>query len=137
MTHSLRALRPLRFAVAALLLHLGTALATPAPAEVTATIAGARLVGSGVLRYFGFEVYEARHFPMDPPDPIEAIRFRMEQQGLSRRDLEPLIGHRGRVAEVMGRKRGLSIEMIRNLHDKLGISAEVLIRPTRRNEAAC
>jgi hypothetical protein len=59
-THSLRALRPLRFAVAALLLHLGTALATPAPAEVTATIAGARLVGSGVLRYFGFEVYEAR-----------------------------------------------------------------------------
>jgi HTH-type transcriptional regulator/antitoxin HigA len=82
------------------------------------------------------DVYEAQHFPMDPPDPIEAIRFRMEQQGLSRKDLEPLIGHRGRVAEVMGRKRGLSIEMIRNLHDKLGISAEVLIRPTRRGEAA-
>jgi HTH-type transcriptional regulator / antitoxin HigA len=82
------------------------------------------------------DVYEAQHYPMDPPDPIEAIRFRMEQQGLTRKDLEPLIGHRGRVAEVLGRKRGLSIEMIRNLHDKLGISAEVLIRPTRIEEAA-
>ncbi len=80
--------------------------------------------------------YEARRHPMDPPDPIEAIRFRMEQQGLTRKDLEPLIGHRGRVAEVLGRKRGLSIEMIRNLHDKLGIPAEVLIRPVRAKDAA-
>jgi HTH-type transcriptional regulator/antitoxin HigA len=77
------------------------------------------------------DVYEAQHHPMDPPDPIEAIRFRMEQQGLTRKDLEPLIGNRGRVAEVMNRKRGLSIEMIRNLHEQLGISAEILIRPTR------
>jgi HTH-type transcriptional regulator/antitoxin HigA len=77
------------------------------------------------------DVYEAQHYPMDPPDPIEAIRFRMEQQGLTRKDLEPLIGNRGRVAEVMNRKRGLSIEMIRNLHEQLGISAEILIRPTR------
>jgi len=81
------------------------------------------------------DVYEAQHYPMDPPDPIEAIHFRMEQQGLTRKDLEPLIGHRGRVAEVMNRKRGLSIEMIRNLHDRLGISADVLIRPTRHEEA--
>ncbi|WP_192182541.1 helix-turn-helix domain-containing protein [Mesorhizobium amorphae] len=82
------------------------------------------------------EAYETKHHPMDPPDPIEAIRFRMEQQGLTRKDLEPMIGTRNRIAEVFNRKRGLSIEMIRNLHDKLGISAEVLIRPTRREEAA-
>lgn len=82
------------------------------------------------------DVYETKHYPMEPPDPIEAIRFRMEQQGLTRKDLVPLIGARGRVAEVMNRKRNLSIEMIRQLHDKLGISAEVLIRPTRHEEAA-
>lgn len=82
------------------------------------------------------EVYEAEHYPMDPPDPIEAIKFRMEQQGLSRRDLEPLIGMRTRVAEVLNRKRGLSIAMIRRLHDHLGISAEVLIRAPGRKKAA-
>lgn len=82
------------------------------------------------------EAYEAKHYPMDPPDPIEAILFRMEQQGLSRKDLEPMIGARNRVAEVLNRKRGLSIEMIRQLHKKLCISAEVLIRPTRQKEAA-
>lgn len=76
------------------------------------------------------DAYEARHYPMDPPDPIEAIQFRMEQQGLSRKDLELLIGSRARVAEVMNRKRNLSIDMIRRLHEALGISAEVLIRPT-------
>jgi len=65
------------------------------------------------------EVYEARHYPMDPPDPIEAIQFRMEQQGLTRRDLEPLLGTRARVAEIMNRRRGLSIDMIRRLHDSL------------------
>src|SRR6186997_2276066 len=77
------------------------------------------------------DAYEAEHIPMDPPDPIEAIKFRMEQQGLTRRDLEPLIGTRTRVAEVLNRKRGLSIEMIRRLHNELGIAAEVLIRPSR------
>lgn len=81
------------------------------------------------------DVYEAKHYPMDPPDPIEAIQFRMEQQGIGRKDLEPLIGTRARVAEVLNRKRSLSIEMIRKLHDQLGISAEVLIRPTRQDEA--
>jgi HTH-type transcriptional regulator / antitoxin HigA len=82
------------------------------------------------------DIYEAQHYPMDPPDPVEAIKFRMEQQGLERKDLEPLIGTRARVAEVMNRKRGLSIEMIRRLHETLGISADVLIRPSRKQEAA-
>ncbi len=82
------------------------------------------------------DLYEARHFPMDPPAPLEAIKFRREQQGLSRKELEPLIGTRARVAEVMNRKRSLSIDMIRRLHERLGISAEILIRPTRENEAA-
>jgi len=67
---------------------------------------------------------------MDPPDPIEAIQFRMEQQGLTRKDLEAIIGTRTRVAEVLNRKRGLSIGMIRRLHDRLGISADMLIRPS-------
>src|SRR6266581_4879437 len=61
------------------------------------------------------DAYEAEHYPMDPPDPIEAIKFRMEQQGLSRKDMEPVIGTRTRVAEVLNRRRSLSIEMIRNL----------------------
>ena len=82
------------------------------------------------------DAYEAQHHPMDPPDPVEAIRFRMEQQGLTRKDLEPMIGPRNRVADILNRKRGLSIEMIRQLHDKLGISAEVLIRPSRRDRTA-
>jgi HTH-type transcriptional regulator/antitoxin HigA len=82
------------------------------------------------------ESYEDKRYPMDPPDPIRAIKFRMEQQGLTRRDLEPLIGTRTRVAEVLNRRRGLSIEMIRRLHKALGISAEVLIRPSRRDKAA-
>lgn len=82
------------------------------------------------------DVYEAKHYPIDPPDPIEAIQFRMEQQGITRKDLEPMIGTRARVAEVLNRKRSLSIEMIRRLHDRLGISAEVLIRPTRNEKAA-
>jgi HTH-type transcriptional regulator / antitoxin HigA len=77
------------------------------------------------------DVYEAEHFPMDPPDPVEAIKFRLESQGLTRKDLEPMIGTRTRVAEVLNRKRSLSIGMIRRLHDDLGISAEVLIRPSR------
>jgi HTH-type transcriptional regulator / antitoxin HigA len=77
------------------------------------------------------DAYESEHHPMDPPDPIEAIKFRMEQQGLSRKDLEGILGTRTRIAEVLNRRRGLSINMIRRLHEKLGISAEVLIRPSR------
>ena len=82
------------------------------------------------------DAYETERFPMDTPDPVEAILFRMEQQGLTRKDLEPLIGTRTRVAEVLNRKRGLSIAMIRRLHDQLGIPAEVLIRPSWKDEAA-
>jgi HTH-type transcriptional regulator / antitoxin HigA len=78
------------------------------------------------------DVYEAKHCAMDPPDPVEAILFRMEQQGLTRKDLEDIIGTRTRIAEVLNRKRSLSIGMIRRLHDRLGISAEVLIRPSRK-----
>jgi HTH-type transcriptional regulator/antitoxin HigA len=66
---------------------------------------------------------------MDPPDPIEAIKFRMSQQKLTRKQLEPMIGTRTRVAEVLNRRRKLSISMIRRLHSTLGISAEVLIQP--------
>jgi HTH-type transcriptional regulator / antitoxin HigA len=75
------------------------------------------------------DAYESARFPIDPPDPIEAIKFRMEQQGLTRRDLEAILGSRARVAEVLNRKRDLSIGMIRRLNDQLGISADVLIRP--------
>ncbi|MFO1039480.1 MAG: helix-turn-helix domain-containing protein [Geminicoccaceae bacterium] len=78
------------------------------------------------------DTYEAKHHALDPPDPVEAIKFRMEQQGLTRRDLEGLIGTRTRIAEVLNRKRGLSIDMIRRLHDRLGIPAEVLIRPSKK-----
>ena len=81
------------------------------------------------------DAYEEGHYPIDPPDPIEAIKFRMEQQGLTRRDLEEIIGTRTRIAEVLNRKRGLSIGMIRRLHERLGIPAEVLIRPTRKDAA--
>lgn len=73
------------------------------------------------------EAWEEKHWPIDLPDPIEAILFAMEQRGLSRRDLEPLIGSRARVAEVLNHKRPLTLPMIRRLHQGLGIPAEVLI----------
>ena len=72
--------------------------------------------------------YESRHHAIGPPDPIEAIRFRMAQQGLTRKDLEPLIGGRGRVSEVLNRKRPLTLAMIRRLYRELGIPAEVLLQ---------
>ena len=82
------------------------------------------------------DAYENEHYPMDPPDAIEAIKFRMEQQGLDRKDLAAILGSRTRVAEVLNRRRGLSVNMIRRLHEKLGISVEVLIRPVRTKKAA-
>jgi HTH-type transcriptional regulator/antitoxin HigA len=82
------------------------------------------------------DAYDAAQFPFDRPDPIDAIKFRMEQMGLTRKELEPLIGSRARVAEVLNPKRSLSIEMIRRLNDELGIPAEILIQPTRRKKAA-
>lgn len=81
------------------------------------------------------EAYEEEHYPVPPPDPIEAIKFRMEQQGLTRKDLEPLIGQRGRVAEVLNRKRPLTLPMIRRLSATLKIPADVLILDTRRPRA--
>lgn len=77
------------------------------------------------------DAYEAKHHPIDPPDPVTAIRFRMEQLGIVRADLEPLIGTRARVSEVLNRRRPLSIKMIKGLRDELGISADVLIGPSR------
>jgi len=73
--------------------------------------------------------YESERFLIEVPDPIEAIRFRMEQSGLSRRDLEPMIGTRARVSEVLSGKRTLTLAMIRALHARLGIPAESLIGP--------
>jgi HTH-type transcriptional regulator/antitoxin HigA len=82
------------------------------------------------------EAYEEEHYPIPPPDPIEAIKFRMEQMGLTRRDLEPYLGSRARVSEVLNRKRPLSVEMIRRLNAGLGIPAEILIRPYKTGRAA-
>lgn len=73
------------------------------------------------------EAYERKHHPIDPPDPLEAIKFRMEQGGLTVRDLEPMIGKTNRVYEVLTHKRTLSLAMIRGLHKGLGIPAQVLI----------
>ncbi len=75
------------------------------------------------------QAYEARHYPVDLPDPIEAIKFRMEQSGFSVKDLEPMIGRRNRVYEILNRKRALTLPMIRKLHRDLGIPAESLIKP--------
>ena len=75
------------------------------------------------------DAYEAKHHPMDPPDPIEAILFRMEQQQLSRKDLESMIGSRARVSEVLTRTRPLTLPMVRRVRRGLGISADVLIGP--------
>ncbi|MGP5324388.1 MULTISPECIES: helix-turn-helix domain-containing protein [unclassified Halomonas] len=73
------------------------------------------------------EKYEDKHYPIGPSDPIEAIKFRMEQQGLTPRDLEAYIGSSGRVSEVLNRKRKLSLRMIKNLHEGLRIPYESLM----------
>lgn len=80
------------------------------------------------------EAYERKQFPMDLPDAVEAIKFRMEQQGLTPKDLEPMIGRSNRVYEVLNRKRGLTLAMIRKLHLGLGIPAESLLKQS--HEAA-
>lgn len=74
------------------------------------------------------EDYETRHFPIDPPDPVEFLQFIMEQRGLVRKDLEPFIGSRARVAEVLNRVRPLSLEMIRSLSEGLNLPADVLVK---------
>lgn len=80
------------------------------------------------------EAYEVRHWRIDPPDPIEAIKLRMQQRGLTRQDLEKVLGSKSRVSEVLARKRPLTLEMIRRLHDLWGIPAESLIQPTTRKQ---
>ncbi|AYH44306.1 transcriptional regulator [Azoarcus sp. DN11] len=76
------------------------------------------------------QAYEAKHFPIGAPNPVEAIKFRMEQGGLSVKDLEPFIGKSNRVYEILNHKRPLTLAMIRRLHLGLGIPAEVLIAET-------
>jgi HTH-type transcriptional regulator/antitoxin HigA len=73
------------------------------------------------------ESYENRHYPIGPADPVEAIKFRMEQQGLLAKDLEPYIGSSGRVSEVLNRKRALSLRMVKRLHEGLKIPYESLL----------
>ena len=78
------------------------------------------------------EAYEDKHWQIDPPDPIEAIKLRMEQRGLTRQDLVQVLGSKSRVSEVLSRKRPLTLAMIQRLHQEWGIPAESLIRPTMR-----
>ena len=82
------------------------------------------------------EAYEEQHYRIPLPDPIEAILYHMESRGLTRCDLEPFIGSRARVSEVLNRKRPLTMAMIRNLSKGLRISAEVLIKPYRAMKSA-
>jgi len=73
------------------------------------------------------EAYEKKHYQIDPPDPVEAIKFRIEQGAITKKDLESIIGRSNRVSEILNRKRSLSLRMIRKLHYGLGIPAEVLL----------
>lgn len=82
------------------------------------------------------ESYERKNYSLDLPDPVEAIKFRMEQLGLAPKDLEPMIGRRNRVYEVLNRKRPLTMKMAWRLHLELGIPAESLIRPPEDHRAA-
>ena len=81
------------------------------------------------------EAWEAKHYPLDLPDPVEAIKYHLDQNGLAPRDLIPFIGSRNRVYEVLNRKRPLTLKMIWRLHDGLGIPAESLIK-TGQDQAA-
>ncbi len=82
------------------------------------------------------EAWEKKHFPMELPDPVEAIKFRMEQKGMTPKDLVPMIGRINRVYEILSRKRPLTLAMIQRLHNELGIPAESLIKPPVRRRAA-
>ena len=73
------------------------------------------------------ENYEAKHFSIDIPDPIEAIKFRMEQEGLKQKDIAKLFGNKVRVSEVLNKKRRLTLDMVRNLHDNLSIPYDSLL----------
>lgn len=79
------------------------------------------------------EAYEQRRWRIDAPDPIDAIKIMMEERGLTRSDLEKLLGSSGRVSEILNRKRSLSVEMMQRLHAELAIPAESFLRPARQN----
>jgi HTH-type transcriptional regulator/antitoxin HigA len=81
------------------------------------------------------EAWERRHYPLDLPDPVEAIKYHMDQNGLQPRDLISFIGSRNRVHEVLNRRRSLTLKMIWRLHDGLGIAAETLIKVDRKRAA--
>ena len=93
---------------------------------------GERLEVIGTL----VQAYEAEHYPLDSPDPIEAIRFRMDQSGLGAKDLVPFIGPLNRVYEVLAFKRPLTLHMIRRIHEGMGIPAEALIGKTKKELSA-
>lgn len=82
------------------------------------------------------EAYERKHFPLDLPDPVEAIKFAMDQRGLTVKDLEPMVGRSNRVYEVLSHKRPLTLKMIWKLYKELGIPAESLIKQPDESEAA-
>ena len=82
------------------------------------------------------EAYERKHYPLDLPDPVEAIKFEMERKNLSVKDLEPMIGKSNRVYEILNHKRSLTLKMIWRLHQGLGIPAESLIKPPSQYEAS-
>ncbi|HEX2643400.1 MAG TPA: transcriptional regulator [Thermoanaerobaculia bacterium] len=96
------------------------------------TLAGERLDVLVTL----VEAYERQHFPLDLPDPVEAIKFAMDQRGLTPKDLEPMIGRSNRVYEVLSHKRPLTLKMIWKLHKELGIPAECLIKQPDNSVAA-
>jgi HTH-type transcriptional regulator/antitoxin HigA len=81
------------------------------------------------------EAYEARHWPIEPADPVEVIRYRMEIGGLQTKDLAEVLGSKSRASEILNRKRAITLDMARKLHDAWGIPAEVLIRPYKLDAA--
>ncbi|MDD9810820.1 MAG: transcriptional regulator [Gammaproteobacteria bacterium] len=82
------------------------------------------------------EAYEEKHYPLEHPDPVEAIKFEMERKGMTAKELAPMIGGRARVDEILSRKRPLTLPMIRRLHAQLGIPAESLIKETAAEQTA-
>ena len=83
------------------------------------------------------EMYEEKHFPMDMPDPVEAIRFRMDQLGLKQQDLVPFIGSRSKVSEILNRKRKLTLGMMRSLNKNLGIPSDILLKEPGAEFPSC
>ncbi len=96
--------------------------------EIFQTPAGTKEGDEAELLSLLIEKYEDEHYPIEAPDPVEAIKFRMEQIGMTKKELAEVIGYRSRVSEILSRKRKLNLKMIRNLHKKLNIPYESLIK---------